>query len=164
MKTLVSYIREEAAPANTEIYRALQKTGKVGPNKGKGVRVQNTNKLSDADFVKLIKDTFEGVTDVVKHDPETGPNASRMWPMFVFSWRGRADCNVHLTGEIKGRSSKQTNEQEVSWLLVLAAMYWNKALITASESPIEQAILNEMLDQSVYERVYGRNSRRRSRN
>ena len=95
MKTLVSYIKEDEAPKNTEIYRALQATGKVGPNTGKGVRVQNTNKLSDADFVKLIKDTFEGVEDVVKHDPETGPNASRMWPMFVFSWRGRADCAVH---------------------------------------------------------------------
>ena len=155
MKTLVSYIREEAAPANTEIYRALQKTGEVGPNTGKGVRVQNTKKLSDADFIKLIKATFEGVTDVVKHDPETGPNESRMWPMFVFSWRGRADCNVHLTGEIKGRSSKQTNEQEVSWLLVLSAMYWNMDKVRASESPVEQAILNEMLDQTVYERVYG---------
>ena len=154
MKTLVSYIKEDEAPKNTEIYRALQATGKVGPNTGKGVRVQNTNKLSDADFVKLIKDTFEGVEDVVKHDPETGPNESRMWPMFIFSWRGRADCAVHLTGEIKGRSSKQTNEQEVSWLLVLSAMYWNKDKIMASESPIEQAILNEMLDQSVYERVY----------
>jgi len=157
MKTLVSYIREEAAPANTEIYRALQKTGKVGPNTGKGIRVSNINKLSDADFIKLIQDTFDGVTDVVRHDPETGPNASRMWPMFVFSWRGRADCNVHLTGEIKGRSSKQTNEQEVSWLLVLAAMYWNKDIINASEEPIEHAILGEMLAKNVYERVYGTN-------
>ena len=69
MKTLLSYIKEDEAPPNTEIYRALQKTGKVGPNTGKGVRVQNTNKLSDADFIKLIKATFEGVTDVVKHDP-----------------------------------------------------------------------------------------------
>jgi hypothetical protein len=155
MKTLVSYITEEEAPKNTEIYRALQKTGEVGPNTGKGVRVQNTKKLSDADFIKLIKATFEGVTDVVKHDPETGPNESRMWPMFVFSWRGRADCNVHLTGQIKGRSSKQTNEQEVSWLLVLSAMYWNMDKVRASESPIEHAILNEMLDQTVYERVYG---------
>jgi len=65
MKTLVSYIIEDEAPKNTEIYRALQATGKVGPNTGKGVRVQNTNKLSDADFVKLIKDTFEGVEDVL---------------------------------------------------------------------------------------------------
>jgi len=157
MKTLVGYIKEDSAPKNTEIYRALQATGKVGPNTGKGVRVQNTNKLSDADFVKLIKDTFEGVEDVVKHDPETGPNESRMWPMFLFSWRGRADCSVHLTGEIKGRGSKQTNEQEVSWLLVLAAMYWNKDKLISSESPLNQAILNEMLDQSVYERVYGAN-------
>ena len=100
MKTLVGYIREEAAPPNTEIYRALQKTGQVGPNTGKGIRVQNDKKLSDADFIKLIKATFEGVTDVVKHDPETGPNDSRMWPMFVFSWNGRVDNRVWLTGEV----------------------------------------------------------------
>ena len=159
MKTLLSYIIEDEAPKNTEIYRALQKTGKVGPNTGKGVRVQNTNKLSDADFVKLIKDTFEGVTDVVKHDPETGPNASRMWPMFVFSWRGRADCNVHLTGEIKGRGSRQTTEQEVSWLLVLAAMYYNMEKINASNDSKEHAVVNEMLDKNVYQRVYGANGK-----
>ena len=162
MKTLLSYIKEDAAPPNTEIYRALQKTGKVGPNTGKGIRVSNTNKLSDADFIKLIQDTFppptdDEVTDVVKINPETPPNDSRMWPMFVFSWKGRADYGVHLTGVIKGRSSKQTNEQEVSWLLVLAAMYYNKGKIDASDEAIEHAILGEMLDKKVYERVYGTN-------
>jgi hypothetical protein len=164
MKTLLSYIKEDAAPPNTEIYRALQKTGKVGPNTGKGIRVSNTNKLSDADFIKLIQDTFppptdDEVTDVVKINPETPPNASRMWPMFVFSWKGRADYGVHLTGVIKGRSSKQTNEQEVSWLLVLAAMYYNKDIINASEDSKEHATLNEMLDKNVYERVYGANGK-----
>ena len=159
MKSLVSYIREDAAPPNTEIYRALQKTGEVGPNTGKGIRVQNTNKLSDADFIKLIKATFEGVTDVVKHDPETGPNVSRMWPMFVFSWKGRADYGVHLTGEIKGRGSKQTTEQEVSWLLILAAMYYNMDKINASNDSKEHAVVNEMLDKNVYQRVYGANGK-----
>jgi hypothetical protein len=159
MKTLLSYIKEDAAPPNTEIYRALQKTGEVGPNTGKGIRVQNTNKLSDADFIKLIKATFEGVTDVVKHDPETGPNESRMWPMFVFSWKGRADYGVHLTGEIKGRGSKQTTEQEVSWLLILAAMYYNMDKINASNDSKEHAVVNEMLDKNVYQRVYGANGK-----
>jgi len=159
MKTLLSYIKEDEAPPNTEIYRALQKTGKVGPNTGKGIRVQNTDKLSDADFIKLIKATFEGVTDVVKHDPETGPNDSRMWPMFVFSWKGRVDYGVHLTGEIKGRGSKQTTEQEVSWLLILAAMYYNMDKINASNDSKEHAVVNEMLDNNVYQRVYGANGK-----
>ena len=164
MKTLLSYIKEDEAPPNTEIYRALQKTGKVGPNTGKGIRVQNTDKLSDADFIKLIQDTFppptdDEVTDVVKYAPETGPNDSRMWPMFVFSWKGRADYAVHLTGEIKGRGSKQTTEQEVSWLLILAAMYYNMDKINASNDSKEHAVVNEMLDNNVYQRVYGANGK-----
>jgi hypothetical protein len=159
MKTFVGYIREDTAPKNTEIYRALQATGKVGPNTGRGIRVSNPNKLSAADFIQLIKDTFDGVTDVVRHDPETGPNDSRMWPMFVFSWKGRVDCGVHLTGEIKGRGSKQTTEQEVSWLLILAAMYYNKDIINASEESKEHAVLNELLAENVYKRVYGANGK-----
>jgi len=93
------------------------------------------------------------------HAPETGPNDSRTWPMFVFNYNGRVDCRVWLTGEIKGRGSKQTNEQEVSWLLVLSAMYYNMDIINASEDSKEHAVLNEMLAKDVYKRVYGANGK-----
>ena len=108
----------------------------------------------------MIQDTFpppsdDEVTDVVKYDPEVSPNNSRTWPMFVFSWNGRVDNRVWLTGEVKGRGSSQTTEQEVSWLLVLAAMYYNKGEIDASKDPESDAVLNEMMDETVYQRVYG---------
>ncbi len=159
MRTFKSYLVEEAAPTNKDIYRALLATGKVAANQGRGIRVSNPNKISAADFIKLIKDTFDGVTDVVQHDPETGPNNSRTWPLFVFSWNGKVDCGVWLTGEIKGRGSKQTTEQEVSWLLILAAMYYNMSIINASTDTKEHAVVNEMLDKNVYQRVYGANGK-----
>ena len=161
MKSLKTYIKEEKAPTNVGIYRALQATGQVGPHSANSApRVSNPNNLKDSDFIKLIQDTFpppsgEGVTDVTKYDPETGPNDSRTWPMFVFNWNGKVDNRVWLTGEVKGRGSSQTTEQEVSWLLVLAAMYYNKAKIDASEDPESDAVLNEMMDETVYQRVYG---------
>ena len=104
MKSLKTYIKEEKAPTNVGIYRALQATGEVGPHSANSApRVSNPNNLKDSDFIKLIQDTFpppsgEGVTDVVKYDPETSPNDSRTWPMFVFSWNGKVDNRVWLTG------------------------------------------------------------------
>jgi hypothetical protein len=160
MKSLKTYIKEAAAPTNVGIYRALYATKKVGYHSNDNApRVSNPENLSDDKFIQLIKDTFDGVTDVIMHAPETGPNDSRTWPMFVFNYNGRVDCRVWLTGEIKGRGSKQTNEQEVSWLLVLAAMYYNMDKIDASEDSKEHATLNEMLAKNVYERVYGANGK-----
>ena len=161
MLTFYGYLKEDKAPTNVGIYRALQATGQVGPHSANSApRVSNPNNLKDSDFIKLIQDTFpppsgEGVTDVVKYDPETSPNDSRTWPMFVFSWNGKVDNRVWLTGEVKGRGSSQTTEQEVSWLLVLAAMYYNKGEIDASKDPESDAVLNEMMDETVYQRVYG---------
>ena len=161
MLTFYGYLKEDKAPTNVGIYRALQATGEVGPHSANSApRVSNPNNLKDSDFIKLIQKTFppvsgEGVTDVVKYDPETSPNDSRTWPMFVFSWSGKVDNRVWLTGEVKGRGSSQTTEQEVSWLLVLAAMYYNKGEIDASKDPESDAVLNEMMDETVYQRVYG---------
>ena len=161
MLTFYGYLKEEKAPTNVGIYRALQATGEVGPHSANSApRVSNPYNLKDSDFIKLIQDTVpppsgEGVTDVVKYDPETSPNDSRTWPMFVFSWNGKVDNRVWLTGEVKGRGSSQTTEQEVSWLLVLAAMYYNKGEIDASKDPESDAVLNEMMDETVYQRVYG---------
>jgi len=159
MKSFIGYqqyLVEEEAPTNVGIYRALQKTGEVGPHSANSApRVSNPKNLSDKDFIALIKTTFDGASDITKLKPEEGQNTSRTWPMFLFNYGGKVDNRVWLTGEIKGRGSKQTNEQEISWLLVLSAMYYNMDKVRASEDPIEQAILNEMLDQNVYQRVYG---------
>ena len=159
MKSFIGYqqyLAEEEAPTNVGIYRALQKTGEVGPHSANSSpRVSNPKNLSDADFIALIKTTFDGATDITKLKPEEGQNTSRTWPMFLFNYGGKVDNKVWLTGEIKGRGSKQTNEQEVSWLLVLSAMYYNMDKVRSSDDPIEQAILNEMLAENVYKRVYG---------
>ena len=159
MKSFIGYqhyLVEEDAPTNVGIYRALQKTGEVGPHSANSSpRVSNPKNLSDADFIALIKTTFDGATDITKLKPEEGQNTSRTWPMFLFNYGGKVDNKVWLTGEIKGRGSKQTNEQEVSWLLVLSAMYYNMDKVRSSDDPIEQAILNEMLAENVYKRVYG---------
>ena len=165
MKSLKTYIKEEKAPTNVGIYRALQATGQVGPHSANSApRVSNPNNLKDSDFIQVIKDTFDGVEDVTKYDPETGPNNSRTWPMFVFNWNGKVDNRVWLTGEVKGRGSSQTTEQEVSWLLVLAAMYYNKGKIDASEDPESDAVLNEMMDETVYQRVYGAKGKKLNHN
>ena len=161
MKTFIGYqqyLVEDEALSNVDVYRALQKTDEVGYHSANSSpRVSNPKNLSDKDFIALIKKTFDGATDITKLAPEEGQNTSRTWPMFLFNYRGKVDNKVWLTGEIKGRGTKQTNEQEVSWLLVLAAMYYNKAKIDASVDPFPQAVLNEMLDKHVYEKVYGAN-------
>ena len=165
MLTFYGYLKEDKAPTNVGIYRALQATGQVGPHSANSApRVSNPNNLKDSDFIQVIKDTFDGVEDVTKYDPETGPNDSRTWPMFVFSWNGRVDNRVWLTGEVKGRGSSQTTEQEVSWLLVLAAMYYNKGEIDASKDPESHAVLNEMMDETVYQRVYGAKGKKLNHN
>ena len=170
MLTFYGYLKEDKAPTNVGIYRALQATGEVGPHSANSApRVSNPNNLKDSDFIKLIQATFpppsdDEVTDVVKYDPEVSPNKSRTWPMFVFSWNGRVDNRVWLTGEVKGRGSAQTTEQEVSWLLVLAAMYYNKAQIDASDDPESGAVLNEMMDEKVYQRVYGAKGKKLNHN
>ena len=154
------YIEEQKIPTNVDIYRALVATKKVGSHSNDSApRVSNSENLSDADFIQLIKDTFDGVTDVKQFAPEIGPNTSRTWSMFVFNYNGKPDCRVWLTGEIKGRGSKQTTEQEVSWLLILSAIYFNKEEIKSSKDPIEESILNEILDENVYKRVYGANGK-----
>ena len=170
MLTFYGYLKEDKAPTNVGIYRALQATGEVGPHSANSApRVSNPNNLKDSDFIKLIQKTFppssgEGVTDVVKYDPEVTPNDSRTWPMFVFNWNGKVDNRVWLTGEVKGRGSSQTTEQEVSWLLVLAAMYYNKGEIDASKDPESDAVLNEMMDETVYQRVYGAKGKKLNHN
>ena len=157
MKTFKGYQQHLAEEiANSAIHDKLVATGVVGKHsKRTEPRVFNPgDKLSNADFIKLIKTTFDGVDKVTAIPP---PNIkSRTNAVFNFDWEG-VDYSVTLAGEVKGRGSKQTNEQEVSWLLILSAMYYNMDKVRNSGNPFEQAILNEMLDPAVYERVYGVN-------
>ena len=73
MLTFYGYLKEDKAPTNVGIYRALQATGEVGPHSANSApRVSNPNNLKDSDFIQVIKDTFppaspDEVTDVVKY-------------------------------------------------------------------------------------------------
>jgi len=156
MKTFNEYETYLLKEANAiDIYRKLIATGKVDAHsKQSEPRVFNPgDKLSDADFIKLIKDTFDGVKDVTKEPP---PNIkSHTNTLFKFQWNG-ADQIVVLAGEVKGRGSKQTNEQEVSWLLVLSAYYEDKSQTDKDKKIVDFESLKEvMLARGVFERVYG---------
>jgi len=156
MKTFNEYethlLKEAAA---IDIYRKLIATGKVDEHSKKSEpRVFNPgDKLSDADFIKLIKDTFDGVKDVTKEPP---PNIkSHTNTLFKFQWNG-ADQIVVLAGEVKGRGSKQTNEQEVSWLLVLSAFYEDKSQTDNDKKIVDfQSLKEVMMEDGVFKRVYG---------
>ena len=122
---------------NSEIHDMLVATGEVGKHsKAYEPRVFNIkDKLTNADFIKLIKSTFDGVDKVTAIPP---PNIkSRTNTIFNFNWEG-VDYSVTLAGEVKGRGSKQTEEQEVSWLLVLSA-YYDDGTITDFDS-LKEAI------------------------
>jgi len=156
MKTFNEYENHLLKEANAiDIYRKLIATGKVDAHsKQSEPRVFNPgDKLSDADFIKLIKDTFDGVKEVTKEPP---PNIkSHTNTLFKFQWNG-ADQIVVLAGEVKGRGSKQTNEQEVSWLLVLSAYYEDKSQTDKDKKIVDFESLKEvMLAKGVFERVYG---------
>ena len=80
-------------------------------------RVFNPKKMENKDFVALIKKEFE-VEDVIVLAPKAQGNPSSTF--FTFLWN---DNQITLAGEVKGRGSRQTEEQELSWLLVLSAYY-----------------------------------------
>jgi hypothetical protein len=134
--------------ANSAIHDKLVATGEVGKHsKRTEPRVFNPgDKLSNADFSNLIKSTFDGVNKVTVIPP---PNTkSRTNTVFNFDWEG-VDYSVTLAGEVKGRGSKQTAEQEVSWLLVLSAYFYDKTITNWDD------LKETMLKPMVYERVYG---------
>jgi len=122
----------------------------------KSERVGNPNKISDSDFIELIKKTFN-VDKVTKFPPLEGPNTSSTYPAFMFDYDGVPDNLVVLAGEVKGRGTKQTEEQEVSWLLVLSALYHNNDL---KQDEIIEACMNS----AIYSRVYGGTGKALNRN
>ena len=113
-------------------------------------RVGNPNKLSDAQFTALIKSTF-GSTQVTKFGPLEGPNTSKSYSQFMFDYEGKPDNYIVLAGGVKGRGTKQTNEQETSWLLVLSAFY-----DCGQNQPVDASELFDLcMKKEVYEKVYG---------
>jgi len=80
-------------------------------------RIFNPNKMKTDDFVALIKKEFE-VENVIVLAPKAQGNPSSSF--FTFLWN---ENQITLAGEVKGRGSRQTEEQELSWLLVLSAYY-----------------------------------------
>ncbi len=80
-------------------------------------RIFNPKKMENKDFIALIKKEFE-VEDVLVLAPKAQGNPSSSF--YTFSWN---ENQITLAGEVKGRGSRQTEEQEISWLLVLSAYH-----------------------------------------
>ena len=80
-------------------------------------RIYNPKGMENKDFVALIKKEFE-VEDVIVLAPKDQGNPSSSF--YTFLWN---ENSITLAGVVKGRGSKQTEEQEISWLLVLSAYY-----------------------------------------
>ncbi|MAH48137.1 hypothetical protein CMI37_20100 [Candidatus Pacearchaeota archaeon] len=144
-------VLEEAAQADIQKKLVAAGMGHMGDPK----RVANQEPpLSSADFIKLIKKTFPGqdgqVPEVTEFKPLMGLNTSHSFSMFGFMYDGKINY-IKLAGGSKGRGTKQTNEQETSWLLVLSAFYDTPDMQTKDASTLFDLCQKE----AVYSRVYG---------
>ena len=110
-------------------------------------RVSNPKKLSSAAFIKLIKDTFEvsNVQEIAANEPGS---ESGSFPTFIFMYDGE-ERKMVLTAEIKGRGSKGTIAQEVSWLLALSALYNDNTIKTPQQ--LQEGMIKKMAYQKVYD-------------
>ena len=134
----------QEATNNTQIHNVLVATGQVGATTSESEpRVANIKKLSAEEFIELIKSTFPEVDDVRIILPKDAGSKSGSFDTFIFTLDGRERSAV-LAGEVKGRGSSSTVVQEVSWLLVLSAMYVDS----------ESELIEVMKDQTAYQRVY----------
>jgi len=142
----VHQIQEETS--NKKIHDQLVVVGMGKTSKASEPRVANPNKISDADFIKLLKSTFEGVDTVRIIKPGDTGSKSRTYNTFVFLFDG-AERSVVLSGTITGRGSKATEAQEVSWLLALSALYDDNTIND------DESLKEAMMKPIVYTRVYG---------
>jgi len=134
----------QEATNNTQIHNVLVATGQVGATTSESEpRVANIKKLSAEEFIELIKSTFPEVDDVRIILPKDAGSKSGSFDTFIFTLDGRERSAV-LAGEVKGRGSSSTVVQEVSWLLVLSAMYVDS----------KSELIEVMKDQTAYQRVY----------
>ena len=95
------------------------------PDLQKGSESMTKKVYGDIENSKLesyIKKHFKGATNIKSYSPKTGPNESGRDTLFTWTWEGN-DYKIHLaTTKITGRGSKQTKDQELSWLLFLSGM------------------------------------------
>ena len=97
-------------------------SGNVGPH-STNYRVSNLKDITDKKFVNIIKKAFPPVKKVDVIDSGVGDNKSGAFKLFKWTW-GKKDYKVHLAGNVAGRGTKQTRDQELSWLLVLSGMQY----------------------------------------
>ena len=109
-------------------------------------RIANTGDLSNAEFVKVLKDKLDAKSIKIIN-PSTGKNKSRVFDMFEFEMEDDDRLyDVTLAGKVAGRSSKGTSDNETSFLLVLAARHAG-----AKDDPEDIGI--KMIDPKVYGKV-----------
>ena len=137
----------QEAITNTDIHNRLVATKKVGAGTKSDPRVANINNISSKEFIELIKSTFPEVDDVRIILPKDAGSKSGSFDTFVFTLDGK-EISAVLAGEVKGRGSKSTVAQEVSWLLVLSAMYDNP------ENVDPHNLIEGMKVDLAYQRVY----------
>ena len=132
-----------------KIHNALVASGQVGSIVGKESepRLKNIKKLSDKQFVNLIKSTFPEVGEVTIIGPNKPGSKSGSYNTFVFTYDGQERGAV-LSQGVKGRGSSSTITQEVSWLLALSAIYNDKTINTSED--LKEGMLLPM----VYSRVF----------
>ena len=143
-------VLEEAAQNDIVDKLVAAGMGKMSKNE----RVSNQEPpLSNDQFVALIKKTFtveDQIPQVTVFKPLEGSNVSHSFSQFGFTYDGKI-FKIILAGGSKGRGTKQTNEQETSWLLVLSALYHKPEIETANASQLFDICHSP----DVYSRVYG---------
>ena len=135
--------KEYLTESRQEIQNQLVSAGKSSglQSHSNPARIFNPKGMTNGDFVDLIKKKFE-VDDVVVLAPKEQGNPSSSF--YTFSWN---ENQITLAGAVKGRGSRQTEEQEISWLLVLSA-YYNGG------STLENDELGELMKESkVYQKI-----------
>jgi hypothetical protein len=137
----------QEAITNTDIHNRLVATKKVGAGTKSDPRVANVNNISAKEFIELIKSTFPEVGDVRIILPKDAGSKSGTFDTFVFTLDGK-EISAVLAGEVKGRGSKSTVVQEVSWLLVLSAIYDNPENMNPAK------LIEGMKVKMVWQRVY----------
>ena len=139
MLRFTEYITEGRQQVQDKLVSAGQSSGlKKHSNPA---RIFNTKEMTNGDFVDLIKKEFE-VDDVVVLAPKDTGNPSTSF--YTFLW----DANqITLAGEVKGRGSRQTEVQEISWLLVLSAYY------NGGKDLEDDELIDKMKNKIVYQNV-----------
>ena len=129
-------------------------------------KVTNNGGLNDEDFIKVIKKQYPKA-NVVVYEPKTGPNTSGRDKLFTWTWDGRPmskwewqrksktgkDYGLMLAVSATGRGTKQTKDQEMSWLLVLSFLQYGGGA-AVDENDIYEAG-SVMLDPSIYGKIEG---------